>query len=94
VERPGLLIVGEGENLEVGARGAIDVIARRDGLGASGRPGPGWTDARNALAVALAAAESAETGLSVAVSSVAELRAAEPELRAAGSERQLVGYTA
>ena len=51
------------------------------------------TDARNALAVALAAAESAETGLPVEVSAVAELRAAEPELQAAGSERQLAGGT-
>jgi myo-inositol 2-dehydrogenase/D-chiro-inositol 1-dehydrogenase len=75
------------------ARFADAVISRRDGVDASAKAGPGWTDARNALAIALAAAESAETGLPVEVSSVAELRAAEPELRAAGSGRHLVGDT-
>lgn len=45
---------------------------------------PGGADARNALAVALAAVRSAESGLPVDVASVAGLRAAEPELQPAG----------
>jgi myo-inositol 2-dehydrogenase / D-chiro-inositol 1-dehydrogenase len=60
------------------------VKARRDGLQAPAIPGPGGADARNALAVALAAARSAETGTPVDVSSIAELRAAEPGLHPAG----------
>lgn len=67
------------------ARFAEAVIARRDGLDAAVQPGPGWADARNALAVALAAAESAEKGVPVDVATVAELQAAEPELRAAAA---------
>lgn len=39
---------------------------------------PGGVDARNALAVALAAFRSAETGLPVEISDIAELQAAEP----------------
>jgi myo-inositol 2-dehydrogenase/D-chiro-inositol 1-dehydrogenase len=60
------------------------VKARREGVRAQGIPGPGWADARNALAVALAAARSAETGLPVDVSSIAGLRAAERDLRSVG----------
>ncbi|MGJ9403848.1 Gfo/Idh/MocA family oxidoreductase [Arthrobacter sp. KK5.5] len=60
------------------------VKARRDGLQGSGRPVPGGTDARNALAVALAAIRSAETGVPVDVASIAEVRAAEPALHPAG----------
>ena len=60
------------------------VKARRDGANAPAKAGPGWADARNALALALAAARSAETGQPVEVSSVAELRAAEPELHSVG----------
>lgn len=64
---------------------ADDVAARRGS--AEERPtaaqprtavaAPGGADARNALAVALAAFKSAESGLPVAVSDIAELRAAE-----------------
>jgi myo-inositol 2-dehydrogenase/D-chiro-inositol 1-dehydrogenase len=60
------------------------VKARRDGVQATCTTGPGGTDARNALAVALAAFRSAETGLPVDVSAIAELRAAEPEFHPAG----------
>jgi myo-inositol 2-dehydrogenase/D-chiro-inositol 1-dehydrogenase len=60
------------------------VKARRDGVEASAKPGPGWADARNALAVALAATRSADTGLPVEVSSVAELRAAAQQLHTVG----------
>jgi myo-inositol 2-dehydrogenase / D-chiro-inositol 1-dehydrogenase len=62
------------------------VKARRDGLQAPGLQAPGGTDARNALAVALAAFRSAETGLPVDVASIAELRPAEPALQAVGDE--------
>lgn len=71
------------------------VRARRDGGMSTGstasRPmvgpaRPGGTDARNALAVALAAVRSAESGLPVDVASVAELRPAEPEIQLAGGE--------
>jgi myo-inositol 2-dehydrogenase/D-chiro-inositol 1-dehydrogenase len=60
------------------------VKARRDGLQFTGTAGPGGTDARNALAVALAAVRSAETGAPVDISSIAELRAAEPVFHPAG----------
>lgn len=62
------------------------VTARRDGLEAPGTPGPGGTDARNALAMALAAVRSAETGLPVDVASIAELHPAEPGLQLAGGQ--------
>jgi myo-inositol 2-dehydrogenase/D-chiro-inositol 1-dehydrogenase len=63
----------------------VDAVkARRDGVQGPATPGPGGTDARNALAVALAALRSAETGLPVDVASVAELRASEPELHPVG----------
>ncbi|QCB97819.1 dehydrogenase [Arthrobacter sp. PAMC25564] len=63
----------------------VDAVkARRDGLEAPGTPGPGGTDARNALAVALAAALSARTGATVDVSSIAGLQAAEPRLHPVG----------
>jgi myo-inositol 2-dehydrogenase/D-chiro-inositol 1-dehydrogenase len=63
----------------------VDAVkARRGNQRAAGTPGPGGTDARNALAVALAAIRSNETGLPVEVSSIAELRAAEPALHAVG----------
>ncbi|GAB3522920.1 Gfo/Idh/MocA family oxidoreductase [Arthrobacter monumenti] len=60
------------------------VKARREGSGAPGKPGPGWTDARNALTLALAAVESAATGVPVDVASVAELRPSEPEVAQMG----------
>jgi myo-inositol 2-dehydrogenase/D-chiro-inositol 1-dehydrogenase len=65
------------------------VQARRNGIqvqGAEvqGAPGPGGADARNALAVALAALQSAVTGLPVDVSAIAALRAAEPALDSVG----------
>ncbi|MDI2034324.1 Gfo/Idh/MocA family oxidoreductase [Paenarthrobacter nitroguajacolicus] len=61
-----------------------DVAARRGYAGesttattsAAAVAAPGGVDARNALAVALAAFKSAETGLPVAVSEIAELQAA------------------
>ncbi|MFF2842149.1 Gfo/Idh/MocA family oxidoreductase [Paenarthrobacter sp. NPDC057981] len=72
---------------------ADDVAARRGYAGerttaaappaavaASSVSAPGGADARNALAVALAAFKSAETGLPVEVSEIAELQAAEPAL--------------
>ena len=63
----------------------VDAVqARRDGVRGPATPGPGGTDARNALTVALAALRSAETGLPVDLASVAELRAAEPELHPVG----------
>lgn len=63
----------------------VDAVkARRDGVPGPATTGPGGTDARNALAVALAALRSAETGLPVDVASVAELRPAEPELHPVG----------
>ena len=62
------------------------VKAGRDGVQAPGTQAPGGTDARNALAVALAAFRSAETGLPVDVASIAELRPAEPALQAVGDE--------
>lgn len=65
----------------------IDAVkARRDDLQAPGTPGPGGADARNALAVALAAVRSAETGQPVDVASIAELLPAEPELDLAGGK--------
>ncbi|MBT2513632.1 Gfo/Idh/MocA family oxidoreductase [Arthrobacter sp. ISL-30] len=65
----------------------VDTIkAGRDGLQAPGSRGPGGTDARNALAVALAAVRSAESGMSVEIASIAELRAAEPEFHLAGGK--------
>lgn len=60
------------------------VKARRDGVQAPAIQGPGGADARNALAVALAAVRSAETGTPVEVSSIAALRAAESGLHPAG----------
>ncbi|MFC9332284.1 Gfo/Idh/MocA family oxidoreductase [Arthrobacter sp. NPDC057009] len=60
--------------------------ARRAGRVDRGAPAPGGTDARNALAVALAAIRSHETGLPVDVSAVAHLEAAEPELQLTGPE--------
>ncbi|MFJ6026632.1 Gfo/Idh/MocA family oxidoreductase [Pseudarthrobacter sp. NPDC092424] len=64
--------------------GALDSPAS---LGIAGTPArPGGTDARNALALALAAVRSAESGLPVDVASVAELRPAEPELQPAGGD--------
>ncbi len=63
----------------------IDAVkARRDGVPAPGTPGPGGTDARNALAVALAAMRSAEAEAPIDIASIAELRAAEPRLNPAG----------
>jgi myo-inositol 2-dehydrogenase/D-chiro-inositol 1-dehydrogenase len=63
----------------------VDAVkARRDGLQPTGTPGPGGTDARNALTVALAAMRSAETGTPVDIASIADLRAAGPELHPAG----------
>jgi myo-inositol 2-dehydrogenase/D-chiro-inositol 1-dehydrogenase len=47
---------------------------------------PGGTDARNALAVALAAFRSAETGLPVDVASIAVLRPAEPAPHLVGNK--------
>ncbi|KIS27614.1 dehydrogenase [Arthrobacter sp. SPG23] len=65
----------------------VDAVkTRRDSRQAPGTPGPGGTDARNALAVALAAARSAETGMPVDVASIAELRPAEPELHLTGGK--------
>jgi myo-inositol 2-dehydrogenase/D-chiro-inositol 1-dehydrogenase len=63
----------------------VDAVrARRDGLTGTGTPGPGGTDARNALAVALAAVRSAETGAPVDIASIAELHPAESRLHPAG----------
>lgn len=62
------------------------VTARRDGLQAPGMRAPGGTDARNALAVALAALRSAETGMPVDVASIAALRPAEPSLHLVGGK--------
>ncbi|MFJ5956138.1 Gfo/Idh/MocA family oxidoreductase [Paenarthrobacter sp. NPDC092416] len=75
---------------------ADDVRARRGSVAesttaANAPAAPGGVDARNALAVALAAFKSAETGLPVQVSSIADLQAAEiapigsPSLQAAGA---------
>ncbi|MFC7847820.1 Gfo/Idh/MocA family oxidoreductase [Arthrobacter sp. NPDC057388] len=60
------------------ARFVDGVAARRAGHRQDGSPAPGGVDARNALAVALAAIRSHETGLPVEVSTVAQLQAAEP----------------
>jgi myo-inositol 2-dehydrogenase/D-chiro-inositol 1-dehydrogenase len=65
------------------ARFAGGVAARQAGHAHPETPAPGGTDARNALAVALAAIRSHETGLPVDVSTVATLQAAEPELQLA-----------
>ncbi|MFW0775445.1 Gfo/Idh/MocA family oxidoreductase [Paenarthrobacter nitroguajacolicus] len=69
---------------------ADDVSARRGIPGGSataatapGIAAPGGVDARNALAVALAARQSAETGQPVELSSIAELRPAEPGMQGA-----------
>lgn len=63
----------------------VDAVkTHRNGLQAPATAGPGGIDARNALAVALAAVRSAETGLPVDVSSIADLRAAEPGLHLVG----------
>ncbi|MFE4196935.1 Gfo/Idh/MocA family oxidoreductase [Paenarthrobacter sp. NPDC056912] len=77
---------------------AVDVAARR-GLASeptttgSAPAAPGGVDARNALAVALAAFESAETGLPVDVSGIAALNAAEPAL-SRGAQLQTAGNRA
>ncbi|MDP9936420.1 myo-inositol 2-dehydrogenase/D-chiro-inositol 1-dehydrogenase [Paenarthrobacter nicotinovorans] len=67
---------------------ADDVAARRGfgstTAGASPTAAPGGVDARNALAVALAAFRSAETGLPVEVADIAELRAAEGAVQLQG----------
>ncbi|MEO5314656.1 Gfo/Idh/MocA family oxidoreductase [Pseudarthrobacter sp. CC12] len=55
------------------------VTCRRDDLQGPAGHVPGGTDARNALAVALAAMRSAETGVPVEITSIAQLRPAEPE---------------
>jgi myo-inositol 2-dehydrogenase/D-chiro-inositol 1-dehydrogenase len=65
------------------ARFVGGVAARQAGHAHPETPAPGGTDARNALAVALAAIRSHETGLPVDVSTVATLQAAEPELQLA-----------
>ncbi|MFI2565172.1 Gfo/Idh/MocA family oxidoreductase [Paenarthrobacter sp. NPDC018779] len=71
---------------------AHDVAARRGYAGerttAAASPAvvaPGGVDARNALAVALAAFRSAETGLPVEVSDIAELQAAEGAVQLQGA---------
>jgi myo-inositol 2-dehydrogenase/D-chiro-inositol 1-dehydrogenase len=66
------------------ARFVDGVAARRAGGTPEGPSAPGGTDARNALAVALAAIRSHGTGLPVDVSAVAHLEAAEPGLQLAG----------
>lgn len=64
----------------------VDAVkARRDGLPTVS--GPGGIDARNALAVALAAARSVETEAPVDVSSIAALRASEPAVHSVGARR-------
>jgi myo-inositol 2-dehydrogenase/D-chiro-inositol 1-dehydrogenase len=66
-------------------RNGIQVQATQvQGAEVQGAPGPGGADARNALAVALAALQSAVTGLPVDVSAIAALRAAEPALDSVG----------
>ncbi len=62
------------------------VKADRDGVQAPAAQAAGGTDARNALAVALAASRSAETGLPVDVATIAEWRPAEPALHTVGDE--------
>ena len=63
----------------------VDAVrARRGGIRAPVIQGPGGVEARNALAVALAAIRSAETGAPVDVASIAELRAAETALHLVG----------
>ncbi|MGP0222263.1 Gfo/Idh/MocA family oxidoreductase [Paenarthrobacter sp. NCHU4564] len=68
---------------------AHDVAARRGfestTTAASPTAAPGGVDARNALAVALAAFKSAETGLPVDVSEIAELRPAEDAVQLQGA---------
>jgi len=81
---------------------AGDVAARRGYAGesttAASSPAPvaapGGVDARNALAVALAAFKSAETGLPVEVSEIAELRAAEPVPKHASAQPAPAGVPA
>ena len=68
------------------ARFVDGAAARRAGHAPVGTPAPGGTDARNALAVALAAIRSHETGLPVDVSAVARLQAAEPGLQLTGQQ--------
>ncbi|MFJ6311318.1 Gfo/Idh/MocA family oxidoreductase [Pseudarthrobacter oxydans] len=64
----------------------VDAVkAGRDGTEAPAAHAPGGTDARNALAVALAAFRSAETGLPVDVASVAVLTPAEPAQHLVGN---------
>ncbi|MCT9870696.1 Gfo/Idh/MocA family oxidoreductase [Paenarthrobacter aurescens] len=62
------------------------VKADRDGTQAPAGLAAGGTDARNALAVALAATRSAHTGLPVDVASIAALRPAEPALLTVGDK--------
>lgn len=66
------------------ARFVDGVAARRAGHPQDVAPAPGGIDARNALAVALTAIRSHETGLPVDVSAVARLQAAEPGLQFTG----------
>lgn len=60
------------------------IQARRDGLPVAGPQAPSGADARNALAIALAAVRSAETGQPVDVATIAELHPAEAELHSVG----------
>lgn len=63
----------------------VDAVkARREGIQEHGNKHPGGVDARNALAVALAALRSAESGMPVDVATVADLRPAEPQFQPAG----------
>lgn len=63
----------------------VDAVkARRDGVQAKGKNRPGGADARNALAVALAAFRSAESGMPVDVATIAELLPAEPQFLPVG----------
>lgn len=60
------------------------VEERRDGVQAKESNRPGGTDARNALAVALAAFRSAESGMPVDIATIAELTPAAPKLHLVG----------
>lgn len=63
----------------------VDAVAdRRDGVQVKETNCPRGADARNALALALAAFRSAESGLPVDVATIAELRPAEPEFHPVG----------
>ncbi|YCK81344.1 Gfo/Idh/MocA family oxidoreductase [Arthrobacter sp. D3-18] len=65
----------------------VDAVkADRDGMQAPAAQAAGGADARNALAVALAASRSAQTGLPVDVATIAVLRPAEPALHTVGDE--------